>query len=220
MNRTNKILIAVFGAVIVTSAVISCIKLFETPAAPDPIIREVPITLTVPATPDLTIVSAPAQTQAERPDAFPDPRVNWVTLPDGANLAEGKPIAAGEVTEVYAAVNAVDGDTNTYWESKGVPAEITVNLQAVRNVATVGVRLNPAPLWEPRKQTFEVLVSADGENYTSVAPETLYDFDPATGNIVRVDFAPVPAQYVRLIFTANTAGRSNGAQAAEIMVFE
>lgn len=47
-----------------------------------------------------------------------------------------------------------------------------------------------------------------------------YEFNPDTGNIVRVDFPPVEAAYVKLIFTSNSSTRTAGAQAAEILVFE
>ena len=168
----------------------------------------------------LTVVRTPAQTEAEWPEAITNPEANMIKLPDGTNLAEGKPVTAGEVTDVYAVVNAVDGSTTSYWESKGYPAEITINLQATYNVQTVAVCLNPAVIWEPREQTFSVLVSTDGTTFTEAAAEAKYGFDPETGNRVRVDFGPVAAQYVRLIITANSAGKTGGAQAAEIMVFE
>ena len=238
MSKLNKTLILVFCIVIVFSVALSLIKLFEAPAnagGPDAGAANTDVTgnnggasgdaeagdaaNAKPSIPGLTIVEAPEQTKAERPGAFPDPEGDWVKLPDSVNLAEGKPVSAGEVTEVYAANNVVDGKTTTYWESKGYPAAITINLQSVCNIQTVGVRLNPAPLWEPRRQSFEILVSTDGSSFTVVVPDTMYDFTPDTGNIVRVDFETVAAQYVRLNFTANTAGRSNGSQAAEICIY-
>jgi hypothetical protein len=234
MSKTNKILIAVFCAVIALSAALSLIMLLSGPAVADaPSVTgaadasgdagpgaDSGAEEASPPVPGLTVVKAPDQTKAERPSAFPDPADAWIKLPDGTNLAEGKPVRSGEVTEVYAAVNVVDGNTSTYWESKGYPGVVTIDLQSSYNIQTVGVRLNPAPLWEPRKQTFEILVSADGENFDVAVPETLYEFDSDTGNLVRVDFGPIAAQYVRLSFTANTAGRTNGAQAAEIVVYE
>ena len=170
--------------------------------------------------PGLTVVKTPEQAKAERPGVFPDPQANWVKLPDGPNLAEGKQVSAGEVTEVYASANVTDGDLTSYWESKGLPAGITIDLAGSYTIQTVAVRLNPAPIWEARNQTFSVLVSGDGETFTEAAPEERYEFNPDSGNIVRVDFAPVTAQYVRLVFTAKSSGRSNGGQAAEIGIYE
>ncbi|OQB22356.1 MAG: F5/8 type C domain protein [Firmicutes bacterium ADurb.Bin182] len=173
-----------------------------------------------PTVPGLTIVKAPDQSEVTRPEGFPDPEANWVKLPDGANLAEGKEVTAGEVTEVYTATNAVDGDTLSYWESKGVPAEITIDLEGTYTVRTVAVRLNPAPIWEARTQNFAILISGDGENFTAVTDDTKYEFNPDTGNMVRIDISPVKASYVRLVFSSNSSARSKGAQAAEILIFE
>ena len=168
----------------------------------------------------LTIVKAPEQSEVSRPEDFPDPEANWIKLPKGANLAEGKAVSAGEVTEVYASANVTDGETTTYWESKGVPAEITIDLAGTYSVQTVAVRLNPAPIWEARTQRFEILTSTDGENFTVAVPDASYEFTPDTGNMVRVDFKAAQAGFVRLVFSANTSARTNGAQAAEICIFE
>ncbi|MCE5234749.1 MAG: discoidin domain-containing protein [Clostridiaceae bacterium] len=202
----TKKLTVIFCAVIAVSILCAAIAFFLPPAR-----------LTDPG---LTIVKAPEQSAVARPEGFPDPEANWIKLPEGTNLAEGKTVSAGEVTEVYAAANATDGETTTYWESKGVPADITIDLGGTYTVQTVAVRLNPAPIWEARAQNFAILVSADGENFTAVVPDTKYEFNPDTGNMVRVDFAPAQASYVKLFFSAKSSARSNGAQAAEILVFE
>ena len=62
-------------------------------------------------------------------------------------------------------------------------------------------------------------VSADGETYTEAAPAEKYQFDPATGNRIRIDFDPVQAAYVKVVFTLNSSSRTGGAQAAEICVY-
>lgn len=201
----GKKLIPVFCAVIVLSLAVSALALFGVFGG---------------SADGVTVVKAPAQTEAGRPDCIPDPQANWIQLPEGANLAEGRPVSAGEVTEVYTANNMNDGDVNTYWESKGLPAEVTITLDGTHTVSTVVVRLNPAALWEARTQGFAVLVSTDGSSFTEVAADARYEFSPDTGNMVRVDFSPVQAAYVRLVFSINSSSRSNGAQAAEIMVFE
>lgn len=168
----------------------------------------------------VTVVKAPAQTEAGRPAGFPDPEENLVKLPEGTNLAEGRPVSAGEITDVYVVTNVNDGDTNSYWESKGWPAEVTITLDGTHTVSTVVVRLNPAVIWEARTQGFSILVSTDGNSFTEVVEDTKYNFDPDTGNMVRADFSPAQAAYVRLVFSSNSASRTGGAQAAEIMVFE
>lgn len=168
----------------------------------------------------VTIVPAPEQTRAERPPCFPDPADDFIPLPETENLAQGKPIIAGEHTDVYVASNVNDGKTDTYWESKGFPAEIIFDLEGSHAVSTVAVCLNPSSIWEPRIQEIAVQISVDGEAYTEVAAPEKYQFDAATGNRVRIDFDAVEAAYVKVIFTLNSSSRTGGAQAAEICVFE
>ncbi|MDR0293460.1 MAG: discoidin domain-containing protein [Oscillospiraceae bacterium] len=208
-----KTLTVVFCSVAAVSLVCAGIAFLQKPGTPD--LAEG----SAPAPSGVTVVRAADQTEVTRPDGFPDPEGNWVKLPEGINLAEGKAVDAGEVTEVYAASNTVDGDATSYWESKGLPAEITVDLAGDYTVQTVGVRLNPAPIWEARTQNFSILLSTDGVNFTSAVPDERYEFNPDTGNIVRVDFTPAAARYVRLVFSAISSGRSNGAQASEIVIY-
>lgn len=167
----------------------------------------------------VTIVSAPEQTKAERPSCFPDPSDNYIPMPETENFALNKTIISGAHTDVYVNTNVNDGKTDTYWESKGFPAEMVIDLAEIHTVSTVMVCLNPSSIWEPRIQEIAVWVSADGESYTEVAPADKYQFDPATGNRVRIDFESVQAAYVKVIFTLNSSSRTGGAQAAEICVY-
>ena len=173
-----------------------------------------------PAEPGLTVVAAPEQTKAQRPPCFPDPEANYIPMPETENFAEGKPVSSGEHTDVYVIENVNDGKTDTYWESKGFPAEVTIDLGESRTISTAAVRLNPSAIWEARRQEIAVLVSGDGETYTEAAPTAMYDFDPNTGNRIRIDFDAVAARYVKVVFTVNTATRTGGAQAAEIEFYE
>jgi len=168
---------------------------------------------------NITIVRTPDQTEAEWPPAIFNPLSLIVELPSTPNLAEGRPVTATSFTDVYVPANAVDGTVTSYWESQGWPADFTIQLDGVHSVSTVAVQVNPSLLWEARSQGFEVLVSLDGEAFSTVVPHAMHDFDPLTGNTVRLDFAPVQALYVRLHFTVNTASRTMGAQAAAIRVF-
>lgn len=169
--------------------------------------------------PGLTIVAAPEQTAAQRPPCFPDPTANYIPLPDTENLAQGKPVTAGEHNDVYVITNVNDGSTETYWESKGFPGEVTIDLGGSQSVSTLAVLLNPSAVWETRTQEIAVLVSTDGESFTQVAEAAKYEFDPATGNRARIDFDTVSAAYVRVVFTMNSSSRTGGAQAAEIAVY-
>lgn len=167
----------------------------------------------------VTVVTAPEQTHAERPPCFPDPADNFIPLPETENYALGKPVVSGAHTDVYVSRNVNDGKTDTYWESKGFPAEMVIDLQGSFTVSTVAVCLNPSSIWEPRIQEIAVQVSADGETYAEVAAADKYQFDPETGNRIRIDFDPVGAAYVKLVFTLNSSSRTGGAQAAEICVY-
>lgn len=166
-----------------------------------------------------TVVHAPEQTQAERPPCFPDPTENYIPLPETENFAQGKKVVSGAHTDVYVNKNVNDGKTDTYWESKGFPAEMVIELGESHVVSTVAVCLNPSSIWEPRIQEIAVWVSADGEAYIEVAPAEKYQFDPATGNRIRIDFGAVDAAFVKVIFTLNSSSRTGGAQAAEICVY-
>ncbi len=169
--------------------------------------------------PGLTVVAAPEQTRAQRPPCFPDPEANFIPMPETENLAEGKPVQAGEHTDVYVIDNINDGKTDTYWESKGFPAEVTFDLGGSARISTVAVRLNPSAIWEARKQEIAVRVSADGQSFTEIVPAAIYDFDPNTGNRIRIDFDAIEASFVRVIFTMNSSSRTGGAQAAEIEIY-
>jgi len=217
----NKKLLIIFCAIIVISLVVSAVVFFTGSSAGSPDgspADPAPDEITLP--PGVSLVQTPEQTKAEFPPGFPDPEANFIKLPETENLALGKSVESGEATEAFVPANAVDGELTSYWESKGLPMDFTVDLADTYTIQTVAVRLNPAPIWEPRTQTFEVLVSLDGSSFSTVAPSDRHQFDPDTGNIVRVDFEPVQARYVKFTFTEKSSGRSNGAQAAEIQVYE
>ena len=74
----------------------------------------------------VTIVPAPDQTKAERPPCFPDPADQYIPLPDTENFALNKPVISGAHADVYVSRNVNDGKTDTYWESKGWPAEMSI----------------------------------------------------------------------------------------------
>ncbi len=182
-----------------------------------------PMTVTAEAAEEIetivTVVPAPDQTRAERPPCFPDPSENFIQLPETENVALNKPVTSGAHTDVYVIRNVNDGKTDTYWESKGWPAEAVIDLEGSFRISTVAVCLNPSSIWEPRTQEIAVWVSADGETYTEIVPAAKYDFDAETGNRIRIDFDPVEATHVKVVFTMSTASRTGGAQAAEICVY-
>lgn len=169
----------------------------------------------------VTIVAAPEQTHAERPPCFPDPSDHFIQLPETENLAQGKLVQASAHNDVYISGNLNDGKVETYWESKGFPAEMTVDLEGKYKISTIAFCLNPSAIWEPRTQEIAVLLSRDGEQFTEIIPASAYTFDAETGNRIRIDFEPTEASYVRVIITSNTAApaHAKGAQVAEICIY-
>ena len=165
-------------------------------------------------------VVAPEQTKAQRPPCFPDPEANYIQLPETENLAVGKPVSSGEYTDVYAESNVNDGKTDTYWESKGFPAEMTIDLGGEHEISVVAVRLNPSAVWEARTQEIAVFGSTDGTSFTELSAATRYSFDPNTGNRIRIDLDTAQVRFVKAVFTMNSSARTGGAQAAEIEVYE
>jgi hypothetical protein len=144
----------------------------------------------------------------------------WGTGTGKPNLALNAPVTASSYTQNYVPSNAVDGNTSTYWEgTNGVwPTTITVNLGSAKSLGSLVVDLPPSSAWQTRTQTFSVLGSTNGSNYSTVVGSATYTFNPATGNTVTI---PLPSgtsdQYVELNFTANSV--QNGAQASELELF-
>ncbi|MDT0401547.1 CARDB domain-containing protein [Streptomyces edwardsiae] len=136
---------------------------------------------------------------------------------DGTNLSLGKPIEASSTIHSFVATNANDGQLNTYWESNGHPAALTVRLGANADLSAVVVRLNPDAAWAQRTQSIAVLGREQSSgDFTALKARTDYTFDPGSGgNTVTI---PVTGRYadVRLDFTRNSAGY--GAQVAELQV--
>ncbi|MFD7770635.1 CARDB domain-containing protein [Streptomyces sp. NPDC059787] len=136
---------------------------------------------------------------------------------DGTNLSLGKPIEASSTIHSFVATNANDGQADTYWESSGHPATLTVELGADADLSGVVVRLDPGAAWAKRTQSIEVLGRGQvSDGFTSLKARADYTFDPgAGGNTVTI---PVTGRYadVRLRFTHNSGGY--GAQVAELQV--
>lgn len=111
-------------------------------------------------------------------------------LPANANLALKKPASASsDEGEVWSALRAVDGDTNTRWSSKfSDPQWISVDLGSVQAVHRVLLR------WEGAfAKAYELQVSDDNTHWTKI-----YETKNGDGNI---DDIPVTAsgRYVRML---------------------
>ncbi|GIE35349.1 lectin [Actinoplanes italicus] len=132
------------------------------------------------------------------------------------DLAAGKAVSASSVNGPYAAANAVDTSTASYWESSGaLPQWLQVDLGGAYTVKSLVMRL-PAG-WERRTQTVTVQGSTDGSSYSTLAASAGHVFDPGSGNAVTVTLSTATARYVRLAFTANTGWPA--AQLAQLQVY-
>ncbi|MBN1409403.1 MAG: discoidin domain-containing protein [Spirochaetales bacterium] len=137
------------------------------------------------------------------------------------NAAIGKSIEANNHIYDFKAVKAVDDNNQTYWEGAkdAYPNELTVDLGSEMKVGAIKILLNPKRVWQPRTQTFSILGSADGTDFSVIKDSAGYDFTPMDKEHPNMVTIPVSAtvRYVRLSFTANT--EATAGQVAEFQVF-
>ncbi|TVY00404.1 discoidin domain-containing protein [Cohnella terricola] len=134
------------------------------------------------------------------------------------NIALGaKAFATSKTADAFPPELTVDGDPYTYWEStaKQFPQSLTLDLGEEKPISKLILRLPPQDAWEARDQTIEVLVSADGESFTSLLAPKAYTFDPKQENVVEISLGDAKARFIRLTITDNT-----GWPAAQISEFE
>ncbi|MBB6730212.1 carbohydrate-binding protein [Cohnella sp. CBP 2801] len=132
------------------------------------------------------------------------------------NLALNKPIAEGGHTQVYAAANANDGNSATYWEgaANAYPNWIRVDLGSVRAVSQVVIKLPGS--WGSRTQTLAVQGSSDDVSYSTLVSSATYTFAPSM-NSVSIPVAGASVRYVKLVFSANSG--ATGGQVSELEVY-
>ncbi|MFD7964288.1 CARDB domain-containing protein [Streptomyces zaomyceticus] len=135
----------------------------------------------------------------------------------GTNLARNKPIEATSTTQNYAAANANDDSTATYWESAGFPGGLTVKLGSDADIEAVVVKLNPDAAWGPRTQSLEVLGKASAAGgFTTLKARADYVFSPSAGqNTLTI---PVTGRVSDLRLTGFSNTGAPGVQVAEIQV--
>ncbi|WP_328535982.1 discoidin domain-containing protein [Streptomyces sp. NBC_00344] len=147
---------------------------------------------------------------------------NTVTRPGttgpGSNLAQSKPISASSTVFTFAAENANDGLTSTYWEGTGgsYPNTLTVKLGANADVGSVVLKLSPDSSWATRTQNIQVLGrEQSATSFTGLAAGKDYTFNPASQNTVTIPVSGRVAD-VQLKITSNTG--SAAGQIAEFQV--
>jgi hypothetical protein len=124
----------------------------------------------------------------------------------GGDLAAGRPVSASSQNGGFVAVNAVDSNAGTYWESanNAFPQWIQVDLGSALTVGRVVLKLPPAAAWATRTQTLSVQGSTNGATFTTLVAPGGRTFDPATGNSVTLTFAAASVRHLRVHITANT----------------
>jgi len=136
---------------------------------------------------------------------------------NGTNLAIGKSISASSSFYTFAATNANDNDTSTYWESNGLPGTITVDLGANATLSSIVLKLNPASIWATRTQTIQVLShDQSSSTFANLVSAASYTFNPASQNTVTIPVSAT-ASSVQLRITSNTG--APGGQIAEFQIF-
>jgi hypothetical protein len=135
------------------------------------------------------------------------------------DLAQGAASAESSHTQGYGSGNAVDGNTSTYWESanNAFPQWLQVDLGSSKSISRIVLDLPPSSAWGARTQTFSILGSTDGANFSTLVGSAPHTFDPASGNTVTVTLAPATTRYLRLNVTANTGWPAG--QCSEFQVF-
>jgi hypothetical protein len=146
--------------------------------------------------------------------------VGWVTVAQaagGPNLSLGKTAAASSQNGPYVASNLNDGNQGSYWESAGstFPQWAQIDLGSSTSIDQVVLKLPFG--WGTRTQTLSVQGSPDGTNFSTLAASSGREFNPASTNVVTINFTAASARYVRVNITANTGWQA--AQLSELEVY-
>ena len=168
--------------------------------------------------PNVTLVTAPEQTDFEEHPEWTVPETEPIDY--GENIALEKAVRQNGQTQIYNCRNVNDGDRFTYWEgaADAYPNEVTIDMEQPTEMTGARILLNSRQIWGARTQEVEVLISDDGENFTTVYEKTTLSFDPMADNSVYMPFPEtVTGQYIQFRFYSNS-GASAG-QAAEIEVY-
>ena len=131
---------------------------------------------------------------------------------DQGDLTQNTPYLAGDIVS---SGSPVDNNVNTYWESKTLPGNLTIDLGAAKAINRLVLKVKSG--WGERTQTIEVKGSTDSQSFETLVPARDYRFHPDQDNTVTVTLSTVVTRYVQLCFTANTG--SNGGQLSEVEIY-
>jgi F5/8 type C domain/Beta-galactosidase len=117
------------------------------------------------------------------------------------NLALEGSLTASNTQGGFPAGNGNDNNLSTYWQAAAPSATLTLQLAQPSPVDRVLLELPPD--WPNRSETIEVDGSADGTNWTTLAPATAYNFTNGS-NAIGIRVPAGTQDYVRLDISANT----------------
>ncbi len=144
------------------------------------------------------------------------------------SLAYNKAIVdSSEHNDVYNVEKLVDGDATgtSYYESKGVPAYVVIDLGDKYDISTIVLSLPPSLLWNTRTEEIEIQVSdsdfsySDSVTFNTIVNKTAYTFDPTLGNRNIINFDTVSARFVKVIIYSNDNSGGYAAQLSEIAIY-
>ena len=134
------------------------------------------------------------------------------------NLALAKDIRSSSSIYDYQAINAVDGQTATYWEGGPAtyPNELIVDLGETHEIEAVVLKLNPRRIWAARTQSIEIQLGEEEANFATHIPASGFSFDPINQNTVSITIN-ARTRYMKLIFTSNS--EASAGQVAELEIY-
>ena len=147
------------------------------------------------------------------------------------SLTYGKSIVySTEHNDVYNVERIVDGnsDGTSYYESKSLPAEIVIDLGQVYTLNSMVMFLPGGMAWTARTQNIELLTSdsindfnSDSTKFTQAVEAKDYVFDPASGNMNKVDVSSknIKARFIKIVINTNSASGNYGGQLSEFNAY-
>lgn len=144
------------------------------------------------------------------------------------SLTYGKSIVESTThNDVYPVDKVVDGDPTgtSYYESKGLPATIVIDLGDVYHVSVLVLCLPPDIKWGERTQNIEISMSDSANAYSSSTPFTVatsatdMNFNAETGNRVLIHYDNLPCRFLKIVISSNTASGGYGGQLSEVSLY-
>lgn len=148
----------------------------------------------------------------------------------GPSLSYKKPVVdATEFNDVYDETRVTDGNPNgtSYYESKGFPAHLVIDLKDVYKVKAISLHLPSMLTWDKRNQEIELFGSNSNSTYdasttkfTSFFAKQKVEFDPTKGNMKLINLEnEVKLRFLKIVIYSNDIPGGYSAQLSEVYVF-